>query len=267
MSDNGYHKRNPIKRHGQNPTEHFTMVPNEMFREGALTAYAVHLALYIRSHADGFEISQRSLANNLKIRHETVRKYLRELTASGWLAISEYKTANGKRAYEEYHVHAARRFTDDEMTRYNRTVILPPVAEVCDDTAHPCATTPHTPVRSDRTPLCDYTAHKEDHLEHQVEEQKEHQAPATDVGQDDPYCQECEDAECNVCMLHFHEREYRYREPGLSNDTSPCNPASVPDTVEINETCAHHGCNQPPLSTGYCVQHYASRPSMADATV
>lgn len=95
-----------------------------MFRGSALSPYAVHLAPVIRSHADGYEISQRSLADSLGWRRETVRKYLGELITSGWLAVCEYKTAAGKRAFDEYHVHASRRFTDGEMAKYNRMVAL-----------------------------------------------------------------------------------------------------------------------------------------------
>jgi hypothetical protein len=193
--------RNPIRRHGENPRDHFTTVPNELFRTDALSPHAVHLALVIRSHADGYEISQRSLADSLGWRHETVRKYLGELVASRWLAICEYKTAAGKRAFEEYHVHAARQFDADEMARYCRTVTL----GVRDETAHPYATEPHTTVRSDRTPLCDETAHKEDHLEEQLEEQEEKHSRYVSNARV-PECFGCRQWGIDGCSIHSPER-------------------------------------------------------------
>ena len=58
-------------------------------------------------------------------RRETVSKATGDLVAARWLAIRKFRTANGGRAFEEYHLNASRKFTDVEAAEYNDTINLP----------------------------------------------------------------------------------------------------------------------------------------------
>ncbi|APE18274.1 hypothetical protein BOH72_26335 [Mycobacterium sp. WY10] len=80
--------------------------------------------------------------------------------------------------------------------------------------------------------------------------------PVPDPGRNDSHCQDCEDAQHNVCMLHYHSRHYRYR------DAAPCNPHSAPNTIEVmpiptQDRCMHTPCSnavQAP-SKYFCADH------------
>jgi hypothetical protein len=119
-----YHKRNPIKRHGKSPIDRFTMIPNDLARETELSNYAYRLAIVIRSHADDYEVSVKSLAANLGWCPKRTKQARDELVAARWMAIREYKTAMGTRAFEEYHVDVSRKFTPEEADELNQTVTL-----------------------------------------------------------------------------------------------------------------------------------------------
>lgn len=165
-------RRNAIRRIGDLPQAHYTIVPNEMLRCG-LSSEAVHMGALVRSHVDGYEISQRSLAEDLGRSRNTVAKYWRELIDARWLAVTEYKTAEGKRAYEEYYIHVGRRFTEAEMAEYNRTVALPGVAQkMSQGWLKTCAGGGSKLAQG----VAQKLSHKEDHSEDQEEEQSEDQA-------------------------------------------------------------------------------------------
>lgn len=164
------HVRNPIRRHGGTPQDNFTIVPNELARETNLTPYAYQLAIVIRSHADGYEVSKKSLAETLGWKRDTVSKAMDELVAERWLAKSKYETANGTRAFEEYHLNAHGRFTEEEATEFNRTVVLP-----ARQTGNPVPAKRATPCPLNGQPPACQTGTKEDHLEDQLENQEEDQ--------------------------------------------------------------------------------------------
>jgi hypothetical protein len=165
------HVRNPVKRHGDTPLANFTIIPNELARDTELSMHAYRAAIVIRTHADGYELSSVSLAETQRWGRARTRAALRELTDARWLVIRPYKTADGKRAFEEYHVHAARKFTPEESTALAEPVILGP---------GPAQTNPLVPFEptpwsgSDQPPGLDQ-AIKEDHLEDQLENQEENQ--------------------------------------------------------------------------------------------
>ncbi|MGO9100296.1 hypothetical protein [Mycobacterium sp.] len=122
------HLRNPIKWHGDSPRDHFTMIPNELARDTELTLYAYRIAIVIRTHAEGYEVSAASLAKMQGWHRDTVGKALRELAQAGWLVVRTHKTAEGKRVFDEYHVHASRKFTEAEAATLSQPVILPTAA-------------------------------------------------------------------------------------------------------------------------------------------
>jgi hypothetical protein len=266
-----YHKRNPIKRHGGSPDEHFAQIPNEVIRDGSVSDAGYRLLSVIYSHADGYEVSIASLASELGRDRKNTGRALRAVAESRWLAIQHIETAEGKRAYETYHVHSSRKLTEAEWLKYSATVTLGQNA------SPPCGNMPYPPEAKSLTPMGQFAATKKTNLEHQVEEQEEDQSiyqssfTTTDLGADDAHCQHCEDSPVNVCGMHFHERKHRYREPDESDqdkDVQPGPRPSMPNTLGGNIGCGIEGCDQRPLSTGeYCPKHVLVRPRMAMASV
>jgi hypothetical protein len=57
------HSRKPIRKHGP-LHDHFTMIPNELARDATLSNHAYRIAIVMRSHQDGWEISAASLAKD-----------------------------------------------------------------------------------------------------------------------------------------------------------------------------------------------------------
>lgn len=173
MSSNRYHAGNPIRRHGDTPRDQFTLIPNELARDNSLSMHAYRVAIVIRTHADGYEVSAASLAKSLGWGRGRTGEALRELVQAGWLVIRPYRTVGGKRAFDEYHIHTARRFTPDESATLAEPVTLgSPVPNE------------HTPLSPTETPPCLEPGHppvlsgdtKEDHLEDHLEEKLEDQA-------------------------------------------------------------------------------------------
>lgn len=246
MSGNGYHKRNPIKRHGEVPSDRFVMVPNDVARDPELTSRGARVLLVLLSHADGWEVSQRSLSEDLRCKRSVIDGALQDLVKAQYLAVTRYQKHNGQRAYETYHVSVNGKFTAAEAAEYNRTIVLPAPKEdqpLAPDEGHP---------------LAPFEGHKEDHLEHQVEEKQEHQAAQSDVPA--PDCESCATNPCGVCGIHFHTHPHLWHEPVESSreaDTAPCDPSSMPDTMETYENRCHSvGCGTDPIPNGrYCAGH------------
>jgi hypothetical protein len=65
VSEYKYHVRNPDQAARRNPRDHFTMVPNELVRDTELSNHAYRVASVIRSHAEDYEVSVKSLAGML----------------------------------------------------------------------------------------------------------------------------------------------------------------------------------------------------------
>lgn len=210
-----YHQRNPIKRHGDNPGEHFTQVPNELVRDTALGLHAYRLAIVIRSHADGFEVSAASLAKDIGWHRDTAAKALRELVAARWLAIRPYRTLEGNRAFDEYHVHVSRRFTPTEAEQYSTPVVLGHAHSV----GTPMPTEQAPPCLPDRHPHACGVGTKEHHLEDQSENKQEHQR--------DNDCYGCTLWGQDGCSVHSPKRELVT--VGASHPPFGEAPASMPE--------------------------------------
>lgn len=119
-----HHVRNPIKWHGEKPTSHFTIIPNELARDAALSSYGYRIAVVIRTHAEGYEVSCASLAAMHRWGRGRTGKALEELIAARWLAKRTYETVDGNRIYDEYHVHESRRFSEEESAELNQRVVI-----------------------------------------------------------------------------------------------------------------------------------------------
>jgi hypothetical protein len=192
------HVRNPIKWHGDAPRDHFTMIPNELARDTELSLYAYRIAIVIRTHAEDYEVSAASLAKMWGWHRDTVGKALRELAQAGWLVVRTYKTAEGKRVFDEYHIHASRRFTEAEVETWGQPVILPTPAygggiALPSEQAAPCL--------ADRHPSAYGVGTKEDQLEHQPEKQQEYQASESNSD-----CWGCRELGPG-CIIHAPKRE------------------------------------------------------------
>ncbi len=121
-----YRRRNPIRWHGRRATDHYTSIPNDLARDEQLLNYprAYALAVVIRSHKEGFEVSAQSLSEMTGWSRNTVSKALGQLVECRWLAKTTYLNADGNRAFDEYHLHATRQFTESEHREWNRDVSL-----------------------------------------------------------------------------------------------------------------------------------------------
>lgn len=170
------HIRNPIRRHGDNPSGNYAMIPNELARNPTLSNYAYRLAIEIRTHAENFEVSAAGIANAHGWSRGTVKQALDELVAARWLAVRRYVNGAGNRIFDEYHFNVARPFTEEESTELNSSVTLrprhdsPEVTPLSSWEAGECAESEHPPALGQGI--------KEDHQEHQLEEQEEHQPSA-----------------------------------------------------------------------------------------
>lgn len=162
MSKYKYHVRNPIKRHGDTPRDHFTIVPNELVRDTELSNHAYRVASVIRSHAEDYEVSVKSLAEMLGWGRVRTREALQELVATRWLAIRRYKTASGTRAFEEYHLNVSRKFTEPEAAEYHQTITLPAgrTHDLNQGTSHDLNQI--TPMTSVGSPPCPEPSHPHD---------------------------------------------------------------------------------------------------------
>jgi hypothetical protein len=118
-------------------------------------------------------VSAASLAKMQGWQRDTVGKALRELAQAGWLVVRTHKTAEGKRVFDEYHVHASRKFTEAEAATLSQPVIPPTAAH---DGGTPLPTEQATSCLPERHPPAYGVGTKENQPEHQPEEKQEHQA-------------------------------------------------------------------------------------------
>lgn len=167
------HIRNPIKKHGKNPSAHFAMIPNDLARDTTLSNYAYRMAIEIRSHTEDFEISVAGFAKDHGWGRGRAADALAELVTTRWLALRRYVNDAGNRIFDEYHLHITRQFTDDESSALNTSVTV----STGPDSDHA------TPLSSEDTGCCPERDQapalgrdtKEDQQEHQVEDKSENQ--------------------------------------------------------------------------------------------
>lgn len=117
------HTRNPIVKHGR-LDNHFTMLPNELVRDATLSHHAYRIAVVLRSHTTGFEVSAASLAKEYGWGRDTTAKALRELVDARRLAIRRYQTPSKNRIFDEYHVDVSGKFTEEDSAALSHPVTL-----------------------------------------------------------------------------------------------------------------------------------------------
>jgi hypothetical protein len=118
-----HYTKNPIVRHGTLES-HFTMLPNELVRDATLSHHAHRIAVVLRSHNTGYQVSAASLAKEYGWGRDTTAKALRELIEARWLVIRRYQNASGGRVFDEYHVDVSARFTEEESAALSCPVTL-----------------------------------------------------------------------------------------------------------------------------------------------
>lgn len=101
---------NPIKHHGDHPAEGFTIIRNDLIRRSGLTPAESVVLNILLSHADGWEVTQETIAEDAGITRPTVKKALLGLMSKRKLVVQE-----GKRGHCVFHVHPARDFTEAEI--------------------------------------------------------------------------------------------------------------------------------------------------------
>jgi hypothetical protein len=116
-------RRNPIVRHGEVGRQ-FVQIPNALARDTALSLHAYKIAILLRTHRQGWEVSRKSLADTYGWGRTSVAKAMAELVEAGWLALREYRNENGHRLFEEFHVHVSRAFSQEESAQIGTTVTL-----------------------------------------------------------------------------------------------------------------------------------------------
>jgi hypothetical protein len=114
-------RRNPIVRHGE-LGQQFVQIPNDLARDTNLSLHAYKIAIVMRTHRQGWEISRKSLADTYGWGRTSVAKAMAELVDAGWLALREYQNEDGHRLFEEFHVHVSRCFTQEELAVLGTTV-------------------------------------------------------------------------------------------------------------------------------------------------
>ncbi|OBG29116.1 hypothetical protein [Mycobacterium sp. 852002-51057_SCH5723018] len=169
-----YHVRNPIKWHGENPRGHFTIVPNELARDAQLSSHAYRIAIVIRTHAESYEVSIKSLAAMYRWGRGRTGKAIEELVAARWLAKRTYETVEGNRVFDEYHVHASRRFSEEESAMLNSRVVIRARPDPIENNLMSPAVTPRCAERHHLSVSNQDT--KENQQEHQSENKEENQS-------------------------------------------------------------------------------------------
>ena len=70
-------RRNPIVQHGE-LEQQFVQIPNDLARDTDLSFHAYKIAIVLRTHRQGWEISRKSLADTYRWGRTTVTKAMAE---------------------------------------------------------------------------------------------------------------------------------------------------------------------------------------------
>lgn len=121
--------RNPVKRIGRARGSGFTMVPDELIRDGVEEVGVNGLAVMVLllSHSDGWETSAVDMSRQLgwgKNRRRCAEA-LAALRKAGRLVIRDHRYDDGHRVRQEYVVRAdGGRFSDADREEWSKPVVL-----------------------------------------------------------------------------------------------------------------------------------------------
>lgn len=119
------HVANPVVQHGGIVKIKYAAIANDLVRDKKITSDAYRVLSLFLSHTDGREESVQAIAERYGWHRRRVRNAFDNLETEHRLIIQEHLTVNGERAFEKYHVHrASRKFTDDEVVKFGKTVVL-----------------------------------------------------------------------------------------------------------------------------------------------
>jgi hypothetical protein len=127
---------------GKRPVNHFTMIPNNLIRNKAISDSTFRLICWVSSHQEGFEISFASIKSQLGYGRDKLRSILKEAEESNYL-VRNRTNGNGGLFDWEYHIFLdpndaiAYRETiggkpvdgEDNHRGVNRSMVEPPTVE------------------------------------------------------------------------------------------------------------------------------------------
>lgn len=88
--------------------EHYTMIPNDIFRDKTISPRAVKIYGFLRSHTTGWRINVRGLATQMGIGKNSVNSSLNELQELGYMSREWVTDSNGLRTGIKYKVFHSR---------------------------------------------------------------------------------------------------------------------------------------------------------------
>ena len=96
-----------VIRHGPAPEDHYSLIPNDLARDPAISLQAKGLYLYLRSHREGWSMSTERIGEALGITRKTVSKYVQELEQAGYLLREQSRPDSGEFGAMEYLILSA----------------------------------------------------------------------------------------------------------------------------------------------------------------
>ena len=91
---------------GPRPEDKFTLISNQFMRDTTLPPRAKAVYLYMRSHADGWELNTSSIAEALGMDRKTAQAAVNDLIDSGYLDRRQKRGSDGRMVTVEYTIFA-----------------------------------------------------------------------------------------------------------------------------------------------------------------
>lgn len=90
-----------------NITKDFTTLPNAIIQDDSISDRARFLFVYMATKPNDWQFYQKPLCSSLGWSPDTLRKYMKELTDTGWVTCNGQRLENGKFSANNYTLHAA----------------------------------------------------------------------------------------------------------------------------------------------------------------
>lgn len=91
---------------GPRPEDKFTLISNDFMRDTTIPPRAKAVYLYMRSHADGWELNTTVIADALGMARNTAQAAVNDLIESGYLDRTQKRGADGRMVTVEYTIFA-----------------------------------------------------------------------------------------------------------------------------------------------------------------
>lgn len=100
------HLRSRLKKVGDQPKGNYTLVPNALIYDPALSPRTKVVGIFLYAQGDGFQnVSERAVAQRLGLSNATVGKAYQELIAQGWMQRRAFANQEGVTFVYEYVIH------------------------------------------------------------------------------------------------------------------------------------------------------------------